>query len=275
VVFLLAYLRADAVFASEIDPTRRVRIAECFNSPPSVLLLLKINEAFLGLADAPPVWQTLAAETEEERRDLERASVVAVYDMLITSDWNYAENLREQGLLRGMIPIYTERLVLVGPTELFSDARGLPIASFMKKIFDEGRLFFSPMYNDWVSGEEKQLWERAGVAGPYDNKNYVESGHDDAGLLIQAEDERGFVLTGEASFAQYIDMQRGDPELIVLADAGIVRTTYACLIANSGYRKTRTETADRYADWLKSEECGALVDAFALGAIAPFSAAVK
>ncbi|MDL2263236.1 hypothetical protein LJC31_01145 [Synergistaceae bacterium OttesenSCG-928-I11] len=272
VVFALTFFPDSATRASEVDPTQRVRIAECFNSPPSGILLLQINDAFLGLAEAPPVWQTLTAKTDAERRNLERASVVGVYDMVITSNEEYVESLRKQGLLRRVALIYAEHLLLVGPPELSSKKKELSAKATMKKIFEDEDLFFSSLDNDWVSGEEKKLWTQAGVARPYDNKNYVESGHDDIGLLIQAEEERGFALTGEASFAQYLDMQRYDPQLVVYADTGVVRTAHVCLIVNSGYRKVRTEMADRYVDWLTSEVGAALIDSFSLGAIAPFRA---
>ena len=78
VVFLLILFLSHAACASEINPTQRVRIAECFNSPPSALLLLQFNDAFLGLSDVPPVWQTLIAETDEERRDLALTAPVSV-----------------------------------------------------------------------------------------------------------------------------------------------------------------------------------------------------
>lgn len=272
VVFALTVFPASVTRASEVDPTQRVRIAECFNSPPSGILFLQVNDVFLGLADAPPVWQTLVAKTKAERQNLERASVVGAYDMVITSDEGYVESLRKQGLLRRVAPIYAEHLLLVGPPELSSKKKELSVKATMKKIFEDEDLFFSSLDNTWVSGEEKKLWTQAGVARPYDNKNYVESGHDDIGLLIQAEDERGFALTGEASFAQYLDMQRYDTPLIVYADTAVIRTTHVCLIVNSGYRKARTEMADRYVDWLKSEAGAALIDSFSLGTIAPFRA---
>ncbi len=272
IVFLLTLFLSHAACASEIDPTQRVRIAECLNSPPSALLLLQLNDAFLGLSDVPPVWQTLIAETDEERRDLERASVIGIYDMVIASDARYVESLRHQGLLRRVIPIYTERLLLVGPSKWPPAKEACSAETVMAEIFKGELLFFSSLHNAWLAEEEKKLWARAGVSQPYDNRNYVESGHDDIGLLLQAEEEQGFALVGEASFAQYLDVQRGDPSLVVFADTGVVRTTTACLIVHSGYRKARAEIADRYVDWLKSEVGAARIDSFSLGSVAPFRA---
>ncbi len=142
----------------------------------------------------------------------------------------------------------------------------------MEEIFRDEALFFSSLNSGWLAEEEKKLWGRAGVSRPYDNRNYVESGHDDVGLLLQAEEEQGFALVGEASFAQYLDMLRDEPALAVFADTGVVRTTAVCLIVHSGYRKARAEIADRCADWLQSEAGAALIDSFSLGSVAPFRA---
>lgn len=268
----LLFFSCGAAQASEIDPTHRVRVAEAFNSPPSVLLLMQINDAFLGISDAPPVWQTLTASDAGGRAELEKASAMASYDMLITGDESYLRALERLGVLRLARPIYSEKLILVGPTEKQAAMRDMGVKKAMGEISSGGMLFFSQIGNDWASSVEKKLWAEAGVAKPFDNKNYVESDRDDLSLLIQAEDEGGFLLTGEASFAQYMGMVRDEPLLAKFGDTGGDRKTYAALVVNAGFRKERTAAAERYIEWLSGDSGKKTVESFELGGISPFKA---
>lgn len=269
---IVLFFTCSRASASEIDPRLRVRIAEGFNSPPSVLLLMQINDAFIGMSEAPPVWQTITATDAASRMELEKASVIGVYDMLITADESYLQTLERIGVLRLTRPVYSEKMILVGPVKLRSAMSGMDTRGIMSKISSDNILFFSQLVNDWTSSEEKKLWSGAGVSKPYENKNYVESDRDDLSLLIQAEEEEGFLLIGEGSFAQYMEMVREDPILEKFTDTGTERRTYAALIVNAGYRKERTAAAEKYIAWLSDKEGAEMIENFELGGIHPFKA---
>ena len=251
---------------------RRVRVAECHNSPPAQLLLVWLNRTMEGLADDPPVWQTLRASTEEEHENLNRASVIGVYDILFTGNEAHVRNLELQQLLRGSCPLFEERLIVVGPPGKVSGVKDLGIIDALRKIFADESLFFTAYRDPWIDEAAKSLFDQAGIEDPTANRQYVETGREDMDALIQAGDEGGFILTGEAAFAQYQDFQRGEEHLVKLRDTGISRTSYACLIANAGFRKERTRTADRYFEWLAGEEAKLAIEAFEIGGMKPFRA---
>jgi ABC-type tungstate transport system permease subunit len=250
----------------------RVRIAECSNPPPIQLFLLKLSESLTRLGKEPPAWQTLPAATEDDIRNSSMASVVGTYDMVFTSDEEYKRRLEESGILRKSLPILEEELILVGPDVYFEEFSGADAGAVMQKIFSEERTFFSLVRNRWALASQRNLLAEAGVKNPSLNKNYVDSGKDDLGALIQAGDEDAFMLVGEASFAQYQDSQRGMPMLRVLARTGIRRRCYVALISNMGFRKMRSETADKYFDWLAGDEGLSAIESFELGGMSPFRA---
>ncbi|MDR3331027.1 MAG: hypothetical protein LBT08_00220 [Synergistaceae bacterium] len=268
----LLLICASESLAADSSLVVRVRIAECSNPPPIQLFLLRLGESLARLSEEPPAWQTLPAATEDDIRNSSMASVVGVYDMVFTSDEEYERRLEESGILRKSRPILEEELILVGPDVSFEELSGAETDAILRKIFSEDRTFLSLVKNRWVLASQRSLLAEAGVKNPGLNKNYVESSKDDLGALIQAGDEDAFMLVGEASFAQYQDSQRGMPMLRVLARVGIRRRCYVALISNMGFRKVRSETADKYFDWLAGDEGSSAIEGFKLGGMNPFRA---
>lgn len=265
---LLLPLRAESADESVI---RRVRIAECYNAPPAQLLLIQMGRTLEGLADYPPTWQTLQTITDEEREDLNRASIIGIYDMLFTGSEEHVRNLELQQLLRGACPLFEEDLILVGPPDKAFGMKDLGILDMFKKISAEEHLFFNQHRTPWIDAAARALFSQAGgtVAG---SRQFVEIGREHMDALIQAGDEGAFILTGEATFAQYQYFQRDEEKLVKLRDTGISRTSYVCLMANAGFRRERTATADKYFEWLASEEAKRAIDEFEIGGTRPFRA---
>ena len=266
-VFLLP-LKAESADESVI---RRVRIAECHNAPPAQLLLVWMGRTMESLADHPPTWQTLQTTTEEEHEALNRASIIGVYDMVFTGNETHVRNLEHQQLLRGSCPLFEERLILVGPSDKVAEMKDLGILDMLKKISAEEYLFLNQYQTPWIDEAARTLFSQAGI-DPVNNRQHVEIGREHMDALIQAADEGAFILTGEATFAQYHYLQRDEQRLVKLRDTGISRTSYVCLIANAGFRRERTATADKYFEWLASDEAKRAIEEFAIGDIRPFKA---
>ncbi|MDR1472028.1 MAG: hypothetical protein LBS75_05840 [Synergistaceae bacterium] len=252
---------------------RRVRIAECVNSPSAQLLLMKFAGEFSAMWESSPAWQTLPSETEADREALFDGMVIGAYDMIFTGDEEYARKLDDAGMLRGVYPIFRERVILVGPGDSAELPPGSSAGDIMRQIFAGGMLFFSPLGNKWILDAERAIWSGIGVKNPRENRQYVETGRDDVEALYQAEDEGGFTLTGEASFARYLDSSRGGLPLRRLSDTGMHRTSYLCLVSHSGFRKERAATADKYLEWLMGDGGREVMEDFKIGGIAPFTPA--
>lgn len=267
-LLFLSSARADAMDESVI---RRVRIVECHNSPAAQLLLVWLGRTMEGLADYPPVWQTLQAASEEERENLNRASVIGIYDMLFSGSEEHVKNLGLQQLLRGACPLFEERLILVGPPDKASAMKDLGILDILKKISAEDHLFFNQYRIPWIDEATHTLFSQAGC-DPAGSSQFVEIGREYVDALIQAGDEGAFILTGEATFAQYHHLHRDEVPLVKLRDTGISRTSFVCLMANAGFRRERTATADKYFEWLVSEEAKRAIEEFEIGGIRPFKA---
>lgn len=271
-IVLSMLCHAVSARASDFDPTKRVRIVECFNLPSVQLLLLQMHAPLAAIGEMPPIWQTIPSETLEEREVLYKPSVIGVYDMLITGSEQHARDLEKQGLLRRMTPLFSEKLILAGPPGSKATFAQTALPDILRKIFAEEQLFFSLLRNDWVAASEEKILARTGITDPGKNKNYVETGRDDLSALLQAGDEGGFMLVGEASFAQYQLSLYGETALEIVAETDFAHTTYLCLFTNAGFKKARTQTADQYAQMLEGEEGRKLIESFRFGEIHPFRA---
>jgi ABC-type tungstate transport system permease subunit len=270
---LLGFFCGEALaYNPRIDVRRTVKIAEFLNLPAQQLMIVRLSAPLSVISEVPPLWHTLPSETAAERSELLLPSVLAAYDILFVGDVNAVRNIDEQGLLRDFFPIFSEELILVGPRDRTDDFLGLDAGGIMKKIFSEEMPFFSLMKNEQVWKEEQALWKTAGVSGHRENKRYVESSRDDVTALFQAGDESAFALVGEASFAQYraSNLQSDAQPLEKIASTGIFKKCYVCLMSNEGFRKERTQIADKLASWLKSEDAGAVINSFSLGGLTPF-----
>jgi ABC-type tungstate transport system permease subunit len=190
--------------------------------------------------------------------------------MIITGDYHYSEWLDDKGLIKKRVPIWKERLILVGPTGRKTEMEGFDATEVMRRISDENALFFSLIMDNFVRASEDDLWKKASPVPVDTNKGYVETSRDGLGALLQAGDEGGFVLIGEGSFAQYVESERFVPALVKIADTEYFRTAYACLLTNAGFRKIRSRDAEKYLNWFQSEDAGQLISDFSIGGMNPF-----
>jgi len=270
---IMARCAAASAGLVEQDGFKRARIAECFNNSASQMLLLQFDSPLRNAGTAPPAWQTLPSETPDDFQKLDDILVISAYDMIITGNCDYAEDLRKRGIVREVTPLWKERFILVGPVGRESELSGLGVPEIMKRIHAGEELFFS-MLNDISAREaENELWNASGVSDPQHGKGYVETGRDSVAALMQAGDERGFMLVGEASFALYADAERFDPALTKISDTDYCRTSVVCVLENSGFRKDRAANAAKYAEWFASPEAKKIISSFSLGGINPFSPA--
>jgi ABC-type tungstate transport system permease subunit len=234
---------------------------------------MEFAKGFDSIGPVPSAWQTLPSDTAQDHSALSDGMVIGAYDMIFTGDEEYARKLSGMGMLRGMYPVFRERIILVGPGGVAAAQSGAGAGGIMRNIFDGGMLFFSPLKNKLVLGAESAIWSGIGVKDPGENRQYVETGRDDVEALYQAGDEGGFMLVGEAAFAQYLDSSRGGLPLRKLSDTDYYMTGYLCLISNSGFRKERSAAADKYLEWLLSGGGRGVIEDFRIGPIAPFAPA--
>ncbi|MDR1650590.1 MAG: hypothetical protein LBR87_02245 [Synergistaceae bacterium] len=256
-------------------PLRRVRIVECLNAPAAQMLLLQLDIRLRDMGPDEPAWRSLPSKTAGDREKLEDVFEIGVYDMIFTSDMDYANRLKERGIVRSVTPVWKERVILAGPESASAWTQGMSAAEIMKKAHGDEEYFFSLLTDGSSLAAESALWEDAGVSYPGDNKRYVETGRDPVTALMQAGDERGFILVGESSFAQYTEAERFEPPLAKLADTEYFRVTAVCMAENSGFRKYRTEQAEKYLEWCRGPEAKEIISSFSIAGVSPFSPAER
>ena len=269
IMLLLAVTQTEAGL-TEPDGFKRVRIAEVYNSPAAQLLIMRFNAPLREIGAYPPTWQTLPSETPSDVEKLEDVLATASYDMIITGDSGYSDRLEERGLLRSRAPVWKERLILAGPSGRKSEMDGLGVPEIMSRLSAGNELFFSLMMDGFARKAEDELWKRASAIKQGENKGYVETSRDALSALLQAGDEGGFMLVGEGSFAQYAESERFNPALVKIADTDYFRVTYVCLMANSGFRKARSDGAAKYMEWLEGESARKAIAGFSIGGMNPF-----
>jgi ABC-type tungstate transport system permease subunit len=270
---VLSCLFASRLLAAGIadpDSHKRVRFAECFNSPPAQYLMIAFDAPLGEIGTVPPSWSTLSSETPEDLKNLEDTFVVANFDIIVTGNGDYANSLMNRGLVKRPVSLWKERIILVGPADGRAALDGLDAASAIRKVFEGGRLYFSLLADDRVREAETALFESAGIADAASYGGYVETSRDDLSAMFQAGDEGGFLLIGEASFAQYTEAERMAPALVKIAPTNHFRDTYACLAENSGFRRIRAEDAAKYMEWLQSPAAAKIISDFAIGGTNPF-----
>jgi ABC-type tungstate transport system permease subunit len=270
---VLSCLFAPRLFAAGIaDPDRhkRVRFAECFNRPPAQFLMTAFDAPLGEIGTVPPSWATLPSETPENLKNLEDTFVMANFDIIITGNRAYADSLLNRGLVKRPVPLWRERIILVGPAKESAALNGIDAVSAIAGIFAGNHLYFSLLSDDRAREAETALFESAGVGDVASYRWYVETSRDDLNALFQAGDEGGFLLVGEASFAQYADAERLAPALVKIAPTDHFRETYACLAENAGFRKIRAADAAKYMEWLQSSSAAKIISDFSIGGTNPF-----
>jgi tungstate transport system substrate-binding protein len=266
-------LFAPRLFAAGIadpDSHKRVRFAECFNRPPAQFLLMAFDAPLGEIGTVPPSWATLPSETPEDLKNLEDTFVMANFDIIVTGNGAYADSLLNRGLVKRPVPLWRERIILVGPAKESAALNGLDAASAITKIFAGNRLYFSLLADDSARDAEAALFKSAGVGDVTSYRWYVETSRDDLNALFQAGDEGGFLLVGEASFAQYTDAERLESALVKIAPTDHFRDTYACLAENAGFRRIRAADAAKYMEWLQSPSAAKIISDFSIGGTNPF-----
>jgi ABC-type tungstate transport system permease subunit len=271
VLSLLFASRLCAAGIAEPDAYRRVRFAECFNRPPSQFLMMAFDSPLGEIGTVPPSWATLPSETPEDLKNLEDTFVMANFDIIITGNEAYAESLRKRGLVKRPVPLWKERIILAGPAEVLAAFGGLDAVSAVRKIFSENGLYFSLLADEDVREAEGTLLKSAGIEDSASYRGYVETTRDDLSALFQAGDEGGFLLVGEASFAQYVEAERLNPALVKIAPTDHFRHTYACLAENAGFRKIRAADAAKYMEWLQGASAAGIISDFSMGGTNPFA----
>ena len=270
ILTLLGCFPAYARVALEPESFKRVRIAEVYNPSAAQLLIMRFNASLRNIGAAPPVWQTLPAETVSDVEKLGDIMSIGYYDMIITGDDDYAKNLESRDLLKQLAPIWKERLVLIGPEDRRAKMEGLSAPEIMSRISVQNELFFSLLIDGFVRKKEDELWALASAIELGENRGYVETSRDVISALMQAGDEGGFVLVGEGSFAQYVESERYEPALVKIADTDCFRVTYVCLMSDTGFRRNRADDAAKYAEWFQGPDAAEIIAGFRVGGTNPF-----
>ena len=269
---VLSFLFVSRLFAAGIadsDRHKRVRFAECFNRPAAQFLIMEFGSPLGEIGTVPPSWATLPSEPPEDLKNLEDTFVIANFDIVITWNRAYADALLNRGVVKQPVSLWKERIILVGPAGNAAFG-GLDAASAIVRIFEEDHLYFSLLADGRVREAEAALFESAGIEESASYRGYVETSRDDLSALFQAGDEGGFLLVGEASFAQYTEAERFEPALVKIAPTDHFRDTYACLAENAGFRRIRAADAAKYMDWLQSSSAAKIISDFSIGGMNPF-----
>ena len=269
---ILAFIGSIPLCAGvlETEGFRRVRIAEVYNPPPAQLLIMQFDEPLRDIGEAPPVWQTLPAETGPNIENPGDILTISYYDMIITGDADYAKFLKNSVLQSQIVLIWKERLVLTGPADRRAEMEGLGAPEIMSRISVQNDLFFSLLIDGFVRKTENELWELASEIKTGENRGYVETSRDAISALLQAGDEGGFVLVGEGSYAQYVESERFEPVLVKIADTDYFRETYVCLLSGAGFRRNRSDDAVKYMGWFEGPGAAEIIAGFSIGGLNPF-----
>jgi ABC-type tungstate transport system permease subunit len=269
---MVCLLQAGHASAGLVEPDgfKRARIAEIYNPPAAQFLIMLFDSPLREIAPAPPSWQTIPVD---DIADMERAGdilTISAFDMIIAGNQDYAESLVSRGMAKHSVPLWKERLVLVGPRGEKTGMEGFSAPEIMRRISDKNALFFSLIMDGFARKSEYDLWKKADVLSPSERSGYVETSRDSLSALMQAGDEGAFVLAGESSYAQYVESERFEPVLVKIADTEYFRTTFVCLLENSGFRKIRAESAAKYFEWFQGEDARRIISDFSIGGLNPF-----
>jgi ABC-type tungstate transport system permease subunit len=269
-VLLAVPAPARSAGLSEPDGFKRVRIAEVFNSPAAQLLLLGFNAPLSEITAFPPSWQTLPSDTPEDVAKLGDVMTTSPYDVIITGDPDYAAEMESKKLIRRRVPVWKERLILIGPAARKAELDGLSADEIMSRISVGNELFFSFVMDGLARKYESELWHRADKIKAGENRGYVETSRDPLNALFQVAEEGGFALVGEASYVQYAVSERDEPALVKMADTDFFLVTQVCLMDSYGFRKARAEGAVKYIEWFEGEAARKIVGDFSMGGMKPF-----
>jgi ABC-type tungstate transport system permease subunit len=248
----------------------RLGVAEILARSPAHLLLFKLSASFPSGAGRNSVWTNISPNEEA----LAAAVSSSLCDVIFIDNEDALKKLEEAELLRETFPLFTEDIILAGPASMRETFAPMSADAAMKAVYDRGLKFFKLRHNVSVEGAEREMWRRAGVKEPWNNKQYIESSRDDVTALFQIGDEEAFALAGEASFGEYSASYRDGAPLVKMTAAGIKKTYYVCLTNISViYLPERAAAADKLAEWLRGDEAGNIISSFAIGGVKPFKTA--
>ncbi|GHV53859.1 hypothetical protein FACS1894216_12660 [Synergistales bacterium] len=245
---------------------RPLNAAEILARSPAHLLLFKLSASFPSNA----AWMNISPNEE----NIAAAVSSSLCDIIFIDNEDALRKLEEAGLLRETFPLFTEDIILAGPASMKETFAHLSADNAMKAVYDRGLKFFKLERNVTIETAEREMWRRAGVKEPWNNKQYIESSRDDVTALFQIGDEEAFALIGEASFGEFSASYRDGSALVKMSDTGIKKTYYACLTnMSAAYRPERAASADKLAEWLRGGEAGNIISSFAIGGVRPFKTA--
>jgi len=253
----------------------RVRILDYENGSAAGLLLLELDKGLGGALGSKPAWHSLDSASADDADSLADETAGGAYELVVTGDDAFIRKLEERGAIKRQAALFTSELILVGPPAEKDRFEGSSAAEIMRRIFREGKLFFTPLNDAWMSAHETALWREADVSSPGENLNYVESGRGAFSLLLQVEDEAGFTLTTQGAFAQYMASTRSPEQLVKIASTGARRAHILCVIDHLGFRAERARNAEKTADWLTGESAAKIIGNFSLAGIKPFEPVKK
>ena len=153
--------------------------------------------------------------------------------------------------------------VLVGPKELINSK---DLSSSLQLIAKNELLFFSRGDNSGTHKKEQVLWE--GIkTDPVGELWYIETGLGMAATLKAADAEQGYILTDRGTWISTKDQLKLK---IVYENDSQLLNPYSAIVVRSLKQKIQTELANKFVNWLLSDQGQNLIATFRVKQQIPF-----
>lgn len=153
--------------------------------------------------------------------------------------------------------------VLVGPKELINSK---DLSSSLQLIAKNELLFFSRGDNSGTHKKEQVLWESI-KKDPVGELWYIETGLGMAATLKAADAEQGYILTDRGTWISTKDQLNLK---IVYENDSQLLNPYSAIVVRSLKQKIQTELANKFVNWLLSDQGQNLIATFRVKQQIPF-----
>ncbi len=154
--------------------------------------------------------------------------------------------------------------VIVGPNRDPAGVRGLQdAAAALRAIAQAGHAFASRGDDSGTHKKERALWETAGVdVGAASGSWYRETGSGMGATLNVASGMNAYALTDRATWLKF--KNKDDLELLVEGDERLFNQYGIVLVNSAKHPHIKSADAQRFIDWLLSEEGQAAINGYTI-----------
>lgn len=156
--------------------------------------------------------------------------------------------------------------ILIGPPGDPAGIKGKGVTEALQIIGSSGSFFVSRGDNSGTNKKEKSLWKIAGMLIPEKESWYRQSGQGMLATINIAGELKGYTMTDRGTYIKYESVAKGNPPLVILVEGDKVLLNQYSIISISPQHcpDVKYEKAEKFSNWMVSEEAQSLIGAFRL-----------